>query len=156
MTARIEFQDASKGFMEGLLKSGMYLKRSTVDARLFELIAYRVSQINGCAFCIDMHHKDAIHAGESEQRLYSLIVWRETPYFSDQERVVLELAEVLTNISQEEVSDALFEKLLLFFTKAEIADLALAVSLTNSWNRINKTFGTVPGFYQPNQALVTV
>lgn len=151
MTERISFQDVSTGLMDGLMKSEMYLKRSGLDLKLIELMKYRVSQINGCAYCLDMHHKEAIHMGETELRLYSLAVWRECPYYSEKERAVLAFAEALTQVSQQDIDDALFETLVQHFSKAQIADLTLAVAQINTWNRINRVFRPIPGNYKVNQ-----
>ncbi|MCW3462016.1 carboxymuconolactone decarboxylase family protein [Chitinophaga nivalis] len=149
MTARILFQDTNKGFMDGLMKTEAYLKRSGIAPALQELIKFRVSQINGCAYCLDMHYKDAIHMGETEQRLYSLAAWRDAPFYTDAERAALAFAEVLTKANSQDVEDDVYEALSQFFSKGDIADLALVVGQINTWNRINKTFRTVPGDYKP-------
>jgi AhpD family alkylhydroperoxidase len=135
--------------MEALFGLGKYLHQSSLDVKLAHLIAYRVSQINGCAFCLDMHHKDAIHNGDTEQRLHSLPAWRECPYYSEAERAALEMTDSLTTRS--DVDDATYARLEKYFTKAQIADLAFAISATNTWNRLNKAFRTLPGTYQVNQ-----
>jgi AhpD family alkylhydroperoxidase len=153
MEQRISFTDIPKAYMDSLLGIGKYLYKSGLDAKLLDLVAYRVSQINGCAFCLDMHHKEAIHHGETEQRLHSLPAWRECPYYSDAERAVLQMADILT--SQSDVDDATYATLEKHFTKAQIADLALAVAATNTWNRLNKAFRTIPGTYQVNQFKAT-
>jgi len=139
--------------MQSLFGLGAYLGKSSLDGKLLDLIAYRVSQINGCAFCLDMHHKDAIHHGETEQRLHSLPAWRECPYYSEEERAALELADSLT--IKCDVEDATYAALEKYYTKSQIADLALAVAATNTWNRLNKTFRTTPGTYQVNQFKAT-
>jgi AhpD family alkylhydroperoxidase len=151
MTQRISFQDATKGLWDGMFKTDMYLKRSGLDLKLVELLKYRVSQINCCAFCLDMHHKEATHMGETELRLYSLVAWRESPYYSEQERAALAFAEALTLSAQQDVADEVFDTLTQFFSKAQIADLTLAIAQINSWNRINKAFRTTPGGYQIGQ-----
>ncbi len=144
MKARINFQEANKGFMDGLFKTGAYLKQSGLDPLLMELINYRVSAMNGCAFCLDMHFKDAVHMGENPQRLYSLSAWRECPYYSEAERAALAFAEELTSLNMQ---DATYDHLTNHYTKAQIADLTLAISMINTWNRINRAFHTVPGGY---------
>src|SRR5689334_7791864 len=121
MEARIGFSDVTKGLFDGLFKTEMYLKKCGLDHKLLELIKCRVSQINGCAYCLDMHHKDATAMGESEQRLYSLPAWKECPYYSEPERAALAYAEAVTNLHQHGISDELFETLSQHFTKAEIA-----------------------------------
>lgn len=151
MEQRIAFSDVTKGLFDGLFKTGMYLNKSGLDHKLQELIKYRVSQMNGCAYCLDMHHKDAIALGETEQRLYSLPAWQECPYYSNQERAALAYAEAITNMPKQDVSDELFETLTQFFNKAEIADLTMAIVSINSWNRLNKAWRTVPGNYKVGQ-----
>jgi AhpD family alkylhydroperoxidase len=135
--------------MDGMLKTEIYLKKSGLDPKMLELIKTRVSQINGCAFCLDMHYKDAIHLGESELRLSTLAGWRECPYYSEKEKTVLALAEALT--LHPHVEDSLFETLSRLFSRAEIADLVLAISQINSWNRLNIAFRSTPGNYQVGQ-----
>lgn len=148
MKARISFEETSKDFMDVLLKPGTYIRRSGLDPALVELIDFHVSTINGCAYCLDMHFKDAIARGESEQRLYSVAAWRDCPYYSDKERAALAYAEAVTaNSVEDEVFDALTE----FFSKKEIADLTLAVATINTWNRLNRAFRTVPGGYKVGQ-----
>ncbi len=149
MTPRIAHHEANKGLLDGLLKTEFYLKRSSLDHKIQELVKYRVSQINGCAYCLDMHHKDAIYMGETEARLYSLPAWRETPYYSEPERAALAFAEALTNTNQHHLSEEVFNHVAAHFSKAEIADLTLAIAQINSWNRLNIAFGSVPGNYQP-------
>lgn len=134
--------------LEGMIKTEIYLKKTGIDHKLLELIKYRVSQINGCAFCLDMHHKEALALGESEQRLHTLVSWRECPYFSDEEKTALNFAETLTHIDTGEITDSLFESLKQHFTDDQIAALTLAVSQINGWNRINRTFGSIPGTYK--------
>ncbi len=148
MEARISMQEMPNGFIESLLKVGGYIRKSGLDGKLQELINYRVSQINGCAFCLDMHHKDAVHAGETEQRLHGLAAWRECPYYTDAERAALAFAEELTE--ECEVTDETYGHLAEFYSKAEIAHISLAVGMINTWNRLNKAFRTIAGNYQPN------
>ena len=135
--------------MESLFGLGKHLSKADLDVKLLHLVAYRVSQINGCAFCLDMHHKDAIHSGETEQRLHSLPAWRECPYYSEAERAVLAMTDSLTTAS--DVDDATYAELEKYFSKAQIADLALAIGSTNVWNRLNKAFRITPGTYEVNQ-----
>jgi AhpD family alkylhydroperoxidase len=149
MEQRIAFQDGNKGLMDGLFKIGMYLKQSGLDHKLQELIKTRASQINGCAYCLDMHWKDAIALGETEQRLYSLSAWRECPYYTDAERAALAYTEAVTKIPQTEVTDEVFNELSKHFDKAQIADITMAILAINSWNRLNVAFRTIPGGYKP-------
>lgn len=151
MTQRLSFQDAPKGLLDGLMKTEFFLKKSGLDLKLQEIIKYRVSQINSCAYCLDVHHKDAINLGETELRLHSLAAWKESPYYSEKERAALLYAEVLTNANQQEVGDTLFNTLSNLFSKSEITELTIAITQINSWNRINKAFRTTPGNYKAGQ-----
>src|SRR5689334_2743024 len=145
MTERIGYAELPKGYYDGMFKIEMYLKKSGVDHKLAELIKYRVSQINGCAYCLDMHHKEALALGETEQRLHGLGAWRDTPYYSEQERLTLAFAEAITNVNREEPEEALFEALSAFYSKADLANLAMVVAAINAWNRINKVLVPIPG-----------
>lgn len=121
-----------------------------LEPQLIELVLMRVSQINGCAFCLDMHSKDARAAGETEQRLYVLPAWRETRLYSERERIALAWAEELTELaSHDAVSDALYEQASQLFEEAELVDLTLLVVTINSWNRINIAARTIGGHYKP-------
>jgi AhpD family alkylhydroperoxidase len=121
-----------------------------LEPALIELVLMRVSQINGCAYCLDMHSKDARAAGETEQRLYVLPAWRETKLFSERERIALAWAEELTELaSHEAVSDALYEQATQQFQEAELVDLTLLVVAINGWNRINIAARTIGGHYKP-------
>ena len=120
-----------------------------LDRKLVHLMMMRASQINGCAYCLDMHAKDARAEGETEQRLYSLDAWRETPFFSDRERAALEWTEAVTLVSTTHVPDGTYEAVRAHFSEDEIKTLTLAVAMINTWNRLNVAFRTVPGGYQP-------
>jgi len=123
-----------------------------LEARLIDLVLMRVSQINGCAYCLDMHSKDARAAGETEQRLYVLPAWRETTLFSERERIALAWAEELTELnSHDAVSDALYEQARQLFDEDALVDLTLLVVTINSWNRINIAGRTIGGSYRPGQ-----
>jgi AhpD family alkylhydroperoxidase len=137
------------GVIEPLLGIEKYLHRSGLETNLLDLIRLRASQINGCAYCIDMHWKDLKVAGETDQRLYGLDAWRESPYYTDRERAVLAWTEAVTNVQQGRVPDSIYEELRKFFSDKEVADLTLAVCAINSWNRLNIALRTVPGSYQP-------
>ena len=148
MKARISFEETSREFMNVLIAPGAYIRKSGLDPNLVELIDFHVSTINGCAYCLDMHFKDAMAMGESEQRLYSLAAWRDCPYYSDKERAALAYAEAVT---ANEVEDKVFDALTPFFSKKEIADLTFAVATINTWNRLNHAFRTIPGGYKVGQ-----
>lgn len=149
MEARIDGMKVAPGVLEAMLGIEKYLHRSGLDRNLLNLINLRASQINGCAYCLDMHWKDLRAAGETEQRLYGLDAWRESPYYTDRERAALAWTEAVTNIQEGRVKDSVFEEVRKFFSEKEIADLTLAVAAINSWNRLNIASRTVPGTYQP-------
>src|SRR5690606_10555028 len=126
-----------------------HVAKCSIEKPWRELIKVRVSQINGCAYCIDMHWKDARAAGETEQRLYGLPAWRESPYYSKREQAGLLLAEELTRIADRPVPDDVYRKVREEFDDQEFGDLAWAVAAINAWNRVNIGLRTVPGDYQP-------
>jgi AhpD family alkylhydroperoxidase len=125
-----------------------YLAECGLELSLLDLVKTRASQINGCAYCIDMHTKDARARGESEQRLYALSVWRETPFYTERERAALAWTEAVTLIASGHVPDELYEEVHQHFTEEELVNLTLAVVAINSWNRFAISFRTIPGTYQ--------
>jgi AhpD family alkylhydroperoxidase len=125
------------------------VRASGLDPGMIELVKMRASQINGCAYCLDMHSKDARAAGETEQRLYALNAWREAPFYSDRERAALEWTEALTLISQDHVPDEVFESVRKHFNEDELVNLSMAVVAINGWNRLAISFRSVPGKYEP-------
>lgn len=128
-----------------------YVHHSKLEPALLELVKLRASQLNGCAYCIDMHTKDARAAGESEQRLYALSAWQETPFYSARERAALAWSEAVTLIAAGHVPDAVYEQAQEQFTEKELVDLTMAVIAINGWNRLAISFRSVPGAYQPTQ-----
>ena len=126
-----------------------YVRECGLDRRLLELVKLRASQINGCAYCVDMHTKDARTNGETEQRLYAVVVWREAPFFTERERAALAWTEALTLVSQEQVPDNVFEIARKEFSDKELVDLTMAVIAINGWNRLAISFRKVAGTYQP-------
>ena len=149
MEPRISYQSREfAGAMKVMLGLEQYVRHSGLEHSLIELVKTRVSQINGCAYCIDMHTKDARAAGESEQRLYGLSAWRETPFYSERERAALEWAETLTLISENDVPDELYNSVREQFSEEELVKLSLAVIAINGWNRLAIPFRSVPGSYQ--------
>lgn len=148
---RISFQKTPAGLYNGLYQMGDYLDTSGLDKGLLLLVDYRVSQINGCAFCLDMHFKEAIAAGESTVRLSLLSAWRDTELFSDMEAVVLQYAEAVTLLSEKEVADDLYNQMKQYFTEDEVAAWTLAVVRINCWNRFMKAFKTKAGEYVVGQ-----
>lgn len=122
---------------------------ASVDHTLLHLIKLRASQINACAYCIDMHWKDARAAGETEQRLYGLSSWREAPYYTDRERAVLEWTEALTLLTEGHAPDAAYDAVRPHFSDKQLADLSWAIAAINAWNRLAVGFRSTPGLYQP-------
>lgn len=150
MEQRINFAEKGHGAIKALFGLGGYLMKSAkLDKNLVELVNMRVSQINGCAYCLDMHSKDLRAAGETEQRLYLLSAWREAPFYTDRERAALAWAEAVTLIAEGEVPDEVYEQARAQFSEEELVDLTLAVAAINSWNRMNVAFRTTAGGYQP-------
>ncbi|MEL7421361.1 MAG: carboxymuconolactone decarboxylase family protein [Bacteroidota bacterium] len=149
---RISFKDLPQGMFEKLMAVESLVNGASLDFQLLELARLRVSQINGCAYCVDMHYKELKHAGETDLRLSSLVVWEETDYFTKREEAVLAFAEQLTLVSEKGVSDKLFEQLAQHFEKQEIALLTLAVAQINTWTRLMRTFRFTPGKYRVQQA----
>ena len=150
MKPRIDYLKAAPaGAAQAMFGLVQYLENCGLEHQLLHLIEMRASQINGCAYCLDMHSKDARLAGETEQRLYALNAWRETPFFTDRERAALEWTESLTLVSQNHVPDEIYERVRQQFSEAEIVNLTMAVVTINSWNRIAISFRAVPGTYQP-------
>lgn len=149
MQPRINIASVNPGALNAMLGLANYLHQSGLDTKLLDLINLRVSQINGCAYCIDMHWKDLRAAGETEQRLYGLDAWRESPYYTERERAALAWAEAVTNITDGRVPDEVFEEAHRYFKDAELANLTLGVVAINGWNRLNIAFRTTPGTYQP-------
>jgi AhpD family alkylhydroperoxidase len=133
---------------------GGYLAKCSIERSLLDLVYFRVSQINGCAYCLDMHAKDLRSSGESEQRLYVLDAWREAPFYSDRERAALAWAEAVTRITGGDVPDEVYEKVSQQFSEEELVDLTLAVNTINVWNRFNIAFRTTAGSYQVGQHAV--
>lgn len=152
MQPRIDYRKFAQEPVKFLYEIEKYLAASGLDPKLLHLIKMRASQINGCAFCLDMHSLDARAAGETEQRLYTLDAWRETPFFSDRERAALAWAEAVTRVSETHVPDGVFEEVKQQFSEKEIVDLTLALGMINLWNRIAISLRAVPGHYRPAKA----
>jgi len=154
MEPRLDYRTATpKEAMQALYALEHSIRASGLETTLLELVRMRASQINGCAFCLDMHSKDARAEGETEQRLYGLSAWRETPFYSERERAALEWAEAVTLVSRDQVPDDVYEKVRRHFSEEELANLTLAVVAINGWNRIAIAFRAVPGSYRrPGQA----
>ena len=148
MKARIEQRDLTPGGLRAMLGLEQYLAKCGLERKLLNLIYLRVSQMNGCAYCLDMHWKDLRAEGETEQRMYSLDAWRETPYYSERERAALAWAEAVTRVADTHVPDDVYERARRHFDAQQLADLTLATVAINGWNRLNIAFRTIPGTYQ--------
>jgi len=149
MQSRIEYMELAPGAMKTLYGLEKYLAECGLEPSLIDLIKLRASQINGCAYCIDMHTKDARARGESEQRLYELVAWRETPFYTERERTALAWTEAVTLIAVEHVPEEVYKQARLQFTEQELVNLTLAIVAINGWNRFAISFRTIPGTYQP-------
>ena len=147
MKARIDLMHINPGIIHAMLGLERQVHQAGFDRGLLDLVRMRASQINGCAYCLDMHSKDARANGESEQRLYALNAWRETPFYSPRERAALEWTEALTLVSETHVPDEVYEQVREQFSEEELAQLSLAVVAINGWNRLNVAARTVPGDY---------
>jgi AhpD family alkylhydroperoxidase len=149
MESRINPQKVAPDVYKAMFALEAAVKATGLESNLLHLIKLRASQINGCAYCIDMHTKDARAAGESEQRLYLLDAWREAPFYSERERAALAWTEALTLITQGHASDEVYNEVRQHFSDDELAKLTLAVVSINGWNRIAISFRMVPGHYRP-------
>src|SRR5438094_1580944 len=147
MPRRLDPAKVAPAALESMLDIESYLAKCGLERALIHLIKMRASQINGCAYCLDMHSKDARANGETEQRLYSLDAWRETPYYSARERAALEWTEALTLVSETRVPDDVYERVREQFSEDELVHLSLAIVSINGWNRLNIAARTVPGDY---------
>ena len=147
MQARIDLMRVNPGIMQAMLGLERQVRQAGLDHKLIDLVRMRASQINGCAYCLDMHSKDARAKGETEQRLYGLDAWRETPYYSDRERAALEWTEALTLVAETRVPDDVYERVRAQFSEDELVHLSLAIVAINGWNRLNVAARTVPGGY---------
>jgi AhpD family alkylhydroperoxidase len=148
MQPRIDYSTATAGALQAMYGLEEYVKKCGLEVSLIELVKLRASQLNGCAYCIDMHTKDARARGETEQRLYLLNAWREAPFYSERERAALEWTEAVTLITEGHVPDEIFERVRQQFTDKELADLTLAIVAINGWNRLSISFRTPVGTYK--------
>ncbi|MCE1250857.1 MAG: carboxymuconolactone decarboxylase family protein [Comamonadaceae bacterium] len=151
MKQRLDYRQASPAAFQAMLGLEQYSRSSGLEHSLLELVKTRVSQINGCAFCLDMHTKDARVAGETEQRLYLLSAWRETELFSPREQAALAWAEAVTQLGAHGVPDAVYAQAQAAFGDKALVDLTLAVIAINGWNRLAIPFRAEAGHYQPGQ-----
>ena len=151
MTSRLDYQKQSPKALAAMLAVENFVRGCGLEMSLIELIKLRASQINGCAYCIDMHTKDARAAGETEQRLYTLSAWRDTPFYTPRERAALEWTEAVTTISNGPIDDALYASVSEHFSEPEMVNMTMAVIAINGWNRLAIPFRSEPGHYEPAQ-----
>ena len=149
MKERIDYLRVGRGVYEAMLGLEKYIHQCGLEESLIDLVKLRASQINGCAYCIDMHWKDLRSLGETEQRLYGLDAWEESPYYTDRERAALAWTEAVTIIREAHVPDEVYEKVRTQFSEKELADLTLVIATINAWNRLAIAVRTIPGRYQP-------
>lgn len=148
MSLRFNYQKENPEALQTMLKLEGFNSKSGLDKKLYELIKIRASQMNGCAYCVDMHTKDLGKMGESQERMHLISVWREAnDIFSDKEKAVLELTEAVTNISKNGVPQNLYEKVLTYFSEKEYIDMIMAINTINCWNRIAISTGMYPGCF---------
>jgi len=149
MPPRINFPKVAPEAYMAMRGLEAYLRQCGLEKPLLELVKTRASQLNGCAYCIDMHTKDARAHGETEQRLYALSAWRETPFFSERERAALAWTEAVTLVADAPIEPEDYEDAREFFDEKSLVDLTLAIVAINGWNRLSIAFATVPGTYRP-------
>ncbi len=149
MEPRINYYRVAHGAVESMRGLENYVSQTGLEPSLLDLVRLRASQINGCAYCIDMHTKDARLRGETEQRLYALSAWEETPFYTERERAALAWTEAVTEIAMTGIPDEVYEIAREQFSEKELVDLTLAIIAINGWNRLAVGFRTVPGTYQP-------
>jgi AhpD family alkylhydroperoxidase len=148
MPSRLDFSKVSPGGYMAMRHLEAHIRQAGLEPGLLELVKTRASQLNGCAYCIDMHTKDARAHGESEQRLYALSAWRETPFFSARERAALAWTEAVTLVAEGPIEEEDYEDVREQFDERSLADLTLAIVAINGWNRLSIAFATVPGSYR--------
>lgn len=144
MSRRISYVKVAPDVVEGLSNAGKPLKSSNIDAKLRALVELRTSQINGCAYCVDLHSQEARKAGETQQRIDCLTVWRETTLYDDRERAALAWAEAVTRLGEHGVPDSVYDEVCKYFPEKDVVDLTMIVALMNAWNRMSISFKNVP------------
>lgn len=147
MSQRLNYFEQSRNLTQKLFEFGQEIKKSSLGDTLIDLVNIRASQLNGCAFCLDMHCKEAKMHGENELRIYHIPIWRESTLFSDTEKAALEWTESVTKISPLAISDEVYERVRAQFNEKEITELTFAIGVINMWNRLNISFTTVPGSF---------
>ena len=153
MTQRIEYQKQSPELFKKFLEFSMAVKHSTIEESIHDLVNIRASQINGCAFCLDMHVKEATIHGERPLRLHHLAIWRESTLFDPRERAALAWTEILTQLPAQGVPDSVYDRVRTQLSEKELSDLTFVVMSINAWNRVNVAFQAVPGTYDKELGL---
>ncbi|MDE3181596.1 MAG: carboxymuconolactone decarboxylase family protein [Acidobacteriota bacterium] len=151
MAARINYEKVAPGAIQAMRKVEEYVRSSELESSLLELVKLRASEVNGCAYCVDMHTKDARSQGETEQRLYAVVAWRDAPFFTERERAALAWTEAVTWISLKHVPDEVYQTARLHFSEKELVDLTMAVIAINGWNRLSIAFRREAGTYEPRK-----
>jgi AhpD family alkylhydroperoxidase len=149
MSQRLDYATVAPAAFGAMLQLERHVRQSGIEESLLHLLKLRASQLNGCAYCVDMHSKDARAAGESEQRLHLLTVWREAPCYTERERAALDWTEVVTRIGEGLMSDEVFESVRREFGEEELVELTLAIIAINGWNRLATSFRAPVGSYEP-------
>ena len=149
MEARLDYSEIAPGAMKAMSALQQYVNNTGLEKSLIEFVKLRASQINGCAYCVDMHTKDLLALGESYERTYMLVVWHEATCYTERERAALLWTEELTRLPDNDVQDEVYNAVREQFSEKEIVDLTMAIVLINGWNRIGVSFRDVPGIYQP-------
>ncbi len=155
MQARVRWT-TDEAALKALMAMGEYVKHCGLEYSLLDLVVIRASQINGCAYCIDMHTKDARASGETEQRIYALDAWEETPFFTERERAALAWTEAVTLLTEGHAPDAVYEQVRQHFSESEVISLTMAIIAINGWNRLNVSLRTVPGGYKSQRQPVAL
>ncbi|WHY72685.1 carboxymuconolactone decarboxylase family protein [Fictibacillus enclensis] len=144
METRIRMEEVEPGSLQAMLAVENYVARTSIDKTLKELIKIRASQVNGCAFCLNMHTKEARELGETEQRIYALNAWRETPYFTPEERAVLALTEAVTLVAESHVPDDVYNEAARYFDEKQMSEIIMQIVVINAWNRLAVTARKMP------------
>jgi AhpD family alkylhydroperoxidase len=152
MQPRIDYRKFNPAPLQALLSMEQYIAGCGLDHKLVHMLKLRASQINGCAYCIDMHSIDARAAGETEQRLYALDAWRETPFYDERERAALAWVEAVTKVAETHVPDSVYEEVRAHFSEQEVLDLTYIAATINAWNRLSIAVRAVPGHYRAPKA----
>ena len=145
---RISYNELPKGMFDSVMTVENYINNSSINIQLLELIRYRASILNGCAYCVDMHTKELKHIGESDTRIHAIGIWKSTPYFTEKEQAVLAFSDAITKTNSAPLDEKLFTNLTKHYSKEEISHITLAIAQINTWNRLMKSFEFIPGNYQ--------